>query len=792
MRLHLDPSYHLVVIPSAISAGLMPAAVLLWLATLQACAGDDPPAERSQEVPPATAEYVGRHTCGECHPDQLRRWAGSHHDLAMQEAREDTVLGDFQEASFDYAGKTSNFFRRDGGFFVRTDGPEGELQEFEIVYTFGVEPLQQYLVRLPGGRLQALSISWDSRPVEDGGGRWFHLYPEDAVDHRNVLHWTGLYQNWNHQCAECHSTNLRKRYDPETKTFDTTWSELDVSCEACHGPASLHLAWARKEEASLGASGSNKVGLTVDLSDPGDGSWVMDLDKGIARREVSRTSNAETETCGRCHSRRGTIREGVHPGHPLGDSHRVALLEDRLYHADGQIQDEVYVYGSFLQSKMYAQGVTCRDCHDTHSLRLWSPGHGVCARCHLPSRFDTANHHHHEQGTPGASCLDCHMRDKRFMVVDPRRDHSFRIPRPDLTVRLGTPNACGDCHQDRSADWAAEQVASWFGPDRPEHYGEALHAGREGLPGADEKLARLAQSPVAPGIVRATAVSLLTGSMSSETAIAVEAAAQDPDPLVRRAATEVARLLEPRLRQETLLALLLDPVRTVRIAAARALADIPPSRLPERRRHDFEAALAEYVEALSLDADRPEAHLNLGNLYLSRGDLAAAEAEYLLALSLSPQATAVAVNLADLYRVQGNDEDGERVLRDALNESPEDAALHHSLGLLLVRQERRTEALMELEKAVELDPRHTRYSVVLGVALHDTGLSGRALEVLQKAHQRRPGHQEALRTLALLHWDEGNREAALTYAGKLLALSPHDPSARQLVDELAREVSHER
>ncbi|HHH43504.1 MAG TPA: hypothetical protein ENK49_05140, partial [Gammaproteobacteria bacterium] len=191
-----------------------------------------------------SAEFVGRPVCTACHTEQAVQWSGSNHDQAMQLATSHTVLGNFDNATFTNFGVTSSFFKKNGRFMVRTVGPDGKLKDYEIKYTFGVEPLQQYLVEFPGGRLQALSLAWDTRSKQQGGQRWFHLYPDENIAYDDELHWTRPSQNWNSMCAECHSTNLEKNYDPVTRTFATSWSEIDVSCEACHGPGSNHVRWA--------------------------------------------------------------------------------------------------------------------------------------------------------------------------------------------------------------------------------------------------------------------------------------------------------------------------------------------------------------------------------------------------------------------------------------------------------------------------------------------------------------------------------------------------------------------
>jgi len=398
------------------------------------------------------------------------------------------VRGDFSGVAFEGDGMKARFFRDEGGkFLIETEGPDGKTATFEVAYTFGWNPLQQYLIRFPGGRMQAFSLAWDVP-----GKRWFFLYPGKRIPRSDWLHWTRNGQNWNGMCAECHSTNLRKGYRPAEARYETTFSEITVSCEACHGPASAHVAWARerKVRGEVGPVTGDR-GLVVRLREAVPARWVGGSPDGIARRDRPRESQVEVETCARCHARRGVISEDYVHGRPILDTHRVALLEERLYYADGQILDEVYEYGSFLQSRMYQAGVTCTDCHDPHRVGLRGDPDATCAKCHEPSRFSRKSHHFHAEGTKGASCVECHMASRTYMVVDLRRDHSFRIPRPDLTAKIGTPNACNGCHTDRSAAWAATAVERWYGPSRRSarpHYGEALHAGRRRLAGAGAAL----------------------------------------------------------------------------------------------------------------------------------------------------------------------------------------------------------------------------------------------------------------------------------------------------------------
>ena len=675
-------------------------------------------AEQAAEVPPALADpptYSGSAACAQCHSEEYRRWQSSQHAVAMQVADERTVLGAFNGARFRNFGITSEFFRRDGKFMVRTDGSDGQLADFEVRHVFGVYPLQQYLIELPGGRLQALSIAWDARPRDQGGQRWFHLYPDERIDHRDELHWTQRQQNWNYMCADCHSTNLQKRYDPGANTYATTWSEISVGCEACHGPGSNHIALAQSAAAGRGTLASS--GLMASLDERHGAAWTIDPVTGTATRNKQRDTEREIDVCAQCHSRRGQFSSAYHAGEPLQDHYLPATLDQGLYYPDGQQRDEVYNWGSFLSSRMYAKGVTCGDCHEPHGGKLRAPGNGVCAQCHLASKYDAASHHFHEAGTAGAACTSCHMKTETYMVVDPRHDHSFRIPRPDLSATLGVPNACNQCHSDRSAKWAAAQVRSHYPDPKPgfQGFAEAFAAADRGEPAATIALTQVIANLDQSAIARASALERLAQVPGENALMAAEAALDDASPLVRRAAIEAYEALPP-LQRHALLPLLGDPVRTVRMRAARALAPLADDAFEPAALVAFHKAADEYVAAERYNADRPENRTNLGGFLADRGDYAAAEAEYRAALRLDVRFTPAWANLADLMRAQGREPDAESTLREGLATSPDDATLHHALGLSLVRQRRADEALRELKRATELDPRNARFAYVYNVA----------------------------------------------------------------------------
>ena len=579
-------------------------------------------------------EWVGVEVCASCHAAEHEAWRGSHHDLAMQEVSDGSVLGNFDNAGFSYAGVESRFFRRGGEYWVETDGPDGKLTEFRVEYVFGVYPLQQYLLALSDGRLHALTIAWDSRTAEEGGQRWFHLYPEQSIDASDPLHWTGPYQNWNARCAECHSTNLQKNFSATSGEYSTTWSEINVACEACHGPGREHVRLAESGKLSAKAD----AGFPVDLSRKN--LWHFPEGKSIAavKGEVDAKPQL-VESCGRCHARRGTLGD-YHYGRDLIDTHRISLLEDPLYHLDGQIRDEVYVYGSFLQNRMYQAGVVCSDCHEPHSQQLRAPGNAVCAQCHQVAVYDTPAHHHHQQGSSGAQCVECHMPETTYMVVDPRRDHSMRVPRPDLSIVVGTPNACNQCHAEQGPEWALDQLRQWGTrfTDTAEHPARVLQRSRDGDGRAVPALEALALDPQRPAIWRATAMTELGGFANREAYDTALQLLDSEDPLLRLSAVRALEFMPPQQLLAMLGKHLRDPSPAVRLEIAEALSSLALEQLSPGQAQALQSLYDEYLNVMNQHADMPETQVQLGTFFTARQRFDDAESAYLRALELNPAA----------------------------------------------------------------------------------------------------------------------------------------------------------
>jgi predicted CXXCH cytochrome family protein len=726
------------------------------------------PAARS--AAPAEATFVGRAACAKCHEAATRAWTGSHHDQAMTEPTADTVRGDFSGVRFSGDGMRARFFRDSAKYLIETDGPDGKTAVYEVAYTFGWKPLQQYLVRFPGGRLQAFSVAWDTERR-----RWFFLYPGKTIPPSDWLHWTRNAQNWNGMCAECHSTNLVKGYDPQSDSYQTTWSEVDVSCEACHGPGSRHLAWA--EVPPMGRAQLANTGLVIKTS-------------GIGNREL-------VELCAPCHSRRTELGDYDHRRPELLDNLLPTLLDEGLYHADGQILDEDFEYGSFVQSKMFRMGVRCTDCHDAHSAKLHKEGNGVCLQCHSAPAYDDARHHFHQkewQGKPsaGALCVSCHMPKAPFMVVHMRADHSIRVPRPDLTQAIGVPNACASsgCHDDKPQAWIGDAYDKWYGTARKPHYGTAFAAGRRGDAAAKPDLLRIAADALAPTVVRATALALLGRYEGADVTAAFRSALLDEEPLIRRTAAAEAPIADEAERAQRLAPLLSDSHRAVRLEAAAQLAGIPATLLPPYQQEALATATADYVKAMEHALDFTHGGHNLGLMYERQGDLARAEEGYRRALAVDDLAIGPKANLALLLARQGKAEEAERLLREVLAANPAEAQVAYSLGLLVAEAGRIDEAATFLARAATGMPGNARAAYNAGLALAQAGRPDEAEAMLRRAVAIEPSGYDLQFALADFLLRQGGPSAideVAAIAGRMSAIDPSRPEADQL-----RNLAHRR
>ncbi|KLU98478.1 cytochrome c3 family protein [Photobacterium aphoticum] len=712
-------------------------------------------------VKAASTDYVGSQTCVGCHQDAAEAWQGSHHDKAMQHATVDSVLGNFNNDALPFNGGENRFFRKGEEYWVYIAGSDGQFRDYQIRYTFGYYPLQQYMVAFPDGRIQLIPFAWDTRPESEGGQRWFHLYPDQTTT--DPFFWTNTGQNWNHMCADCHSTNLQKNYDADKDRYDTTYSDINVGCEACHGPGKTHVDWAKQ---TVSAESTDHFGLTRDVKQAVR-QWV--------HREGSNTLQPQSieptdqvVACAQCHSRRTQLTESPHSIHgamqgtsnvsaekPSGadaflEQYRLSLITDALYYPDGQIFDEDYVYGSFLQSKMAKKGVTCTNCHDPHTAKLKMPEPALCQQCHNASDYSPQKHTFHAPDSEASTCTSCHMMETVYMQVDPRRDHSWQVPRPDLSQYTGAPNACTQCHSDQTDKWAAKQLREWFPKSQhqnPRHFSIAFYANAIGHPDAMDALAYTAQDGSESDIIRASALARLAGNAGDPRAlsarqqnrvVALGRAVKHDSALIRLGAIAGSDGFGLAERWQIISPLLADPVLSVRSEAAGALV-AGWSSLSDVQRQQLAAPLAEYMEIQYYNADRGFGRTNMGNVYRAQGHVQAAITAYQGAIAVEPYFENSYVNLADLYREQGNEQLALQTLIAGMKAQPKSSALPFSAGLALLRQgpsshsgSHQKEALAYLQQAAERAASNARYWYVYGLALESQDVMA-ASESLGKA-----------------------------------------------------------
>ncbi|MGF1636621.1 MAG: tetratricopeptide repeat protein [Cyclobacteriaceae bacterium] len=718
-------------------------------------------AKQNEHIGLSNAMYAGTEACVSCHETEYHDWKGSHHDKAMMLADAQSVLGDFDDVVFESSGVKSRFFKKNDRYYVNTEDESGKYRDFEIIYTYGVEPLQQYIVEFPKGRFQCLRTAWDTEE-----NKWYDLYPDLHVVHGEWIHWTQGGLNWNTMCSDCHSTNVKKAFDEETKAFNTSYAIINVSCEACHGPGNEHITLMESEE-------------YIQNPEAYAGAKHMHLTGALSSKE-------QVDQCARCHSHRTQFTEAFdHVGEYM-DHYVPSVLREDLYHPDGQILEEVYVYGSFTQSRMYqTEGVECADCHNVHSTKLKVAGNALCLQCHSSS-YDEISHHFHTTGTDAAECVNCHMTGKTYMGNDYRRDHSFRVPRPDQSVKYNTPNACNDCHSDQSAQWAADWVVTWYGSERAPHFSDVLAHARFNLTESIPALIELAKHDTVPVMARSTAIYYLGNAMQREAVEAIKSFLNDDEPLVRYNAVSALSGLPQAERVEALSKNLTDSIRSVRIAAAGAMLDLQPNQLGSSYRKHFRAAMEEYQTGLKMRADFPGGQMEKAQFYLARGQVKEAEKSYLKAIDLDYYFNAARINLANLYYEQQRYDEAEQLFAKVIELEPEFGHTYYSMGLLMAEQNKMQEAVKYLEMAAQYMNDNPRVIYNYGLALQRVNRIKDAEQAFKTALKVDPDSESNLYALAVLYLQHREFKKAQILTNRLIKLAPENSQYQQLAAEISK------
>jgi len=666
--------------------------------------------------------------CVGCHQAAVSSWQQSDHAKAMNIATAKTVLADFNDSKTSHYSQNARFFINKKQYFVELTH-EKKTEIHQIKYTFGHFPLQQYLVATTNGKYQILPFAWDSRPKTEGGQRWFVIYKNEDIKKQDRLHWQQPLQNWNGMCADCHSDGLKRNYTPENNHFNTTFDNINVGCQSCHGKMNEHT----KNTTSKPKSARTQPNIV--------NNWLRKIGEDTASWQGVKRDNLFMETCFACHSLRSPLTDGINPEIPFLEQFTPNLITPSLYHADGQIKEEVYVYGSFLQSKMYQAGVNCIDCHDAHTMKIKVPDNGLCLQCHSGEKFNQPTHTHHKANSEGNQCVNCHMPSNRYMGVDDRRDHSFKIPRPDLSITHNTPNACINCHEDKDNIWAAKNLEQWHGkPKKMSLTYQYFLKLQTGNPITLTQHLAVINDVNLSEIIRASALSTLANSIntpantlsskkSNETpnillTKQIQIWVKSDKPLIRLALAQNGNLVPMEQRHLVFATLLADPYKAIRVAAADHL--VGNILVANSNAKTMETALKELLAANNTNAWRGEGHLNQSMVHYRLGQTEKTIASLKRAINVDPYFNASYINLADLYKSLGDKANEANTFQQALKAMPQDAIVHYSYGLYLIRNKQAKSAIAAFKKAVKLDPSNAQFIYLYALALDSVGKTKQA------------------------------------------------------------------
>lgn len=696
--------------------------------------------------------YVGDQSCKKCHATEFKEWKQSHHYMSMLLPNDSTVKGDFSNVTFTADGFSSRFFKKDSKFFINTVGDDGKNHDFEVKYIFGFTPLQQYLVQFPGGRMQVPRLSWDVNKK-----KWFNQYVGQNIPSNDWLHWTGNAQNWNTMCASCHSTNLRKNYDIKTDTYKTSYSIINVSCESCHGAGKKHVDFINSDY----KSGERVVGSFLKLA------------KNSKQTE-------ELNTCAPCHARISEINGSHIDSQEIMDNFIPQIPDTENYHADGQVDDEDYIYTSFLQSRMFHKGVTCSTCHNPHSVKLKRVGNQTCTLCHIPTKYDVPSHTFHKKGTPATECKNCHMPGKVYMGNDLRHDHSFRVPRPDLSVKYGTPNACSNCHKDKSEKVLADAIIKWHGPNRKYHFAEDLIPGSLLDAQSEKHLTKLIDNKFVPKIIKATATFYL-GSIQTQTSLnTILARLSSRDAQIKYRALRSLASFPAESWMEAVGPLLSDKVRAVRIATADLYIIIPSNQIPANYSKAFAAAQIELEKSLRYQTDFSTGNVMLADYYLKLKDYPNAEKFYLRGLKKDSKMNYALLNLSTVYNSQGKNAQAMQALELALKNDSKNERIYYNLALLHNEMNNIPAAEKAFAKAIELKSTNSKVYYNYGLLLNQAKKTKQAEKVLLKGIALNPSDSELYYALVFVYIQSNNRIKAHQTTIKLKQLDPANPNYQQV------------
>ena len=677
--------------------------------------------------------FTGLERCAICHTDKYAEWRQSLHSVAMTVPSDSTIVGDFDNVSHVYGGVRSRMFRRGDAYYMQTEDEDGRVGTYNVDYAIGMRQHQAYLTAFPNGRWQVLPLYHDGATndwvdAQEGGV----VAQSRPLAREDYYYWTNAGRTWNFHCFDCHASRVQKHYDVATQTYRTTVGSLSIDCEACHGPSGKH------DE----TRGQVNAPLHLLL--------LRSLDK---ERSV--------EVCAQCHAAKEIVATGYLPGENFYDYYSLVLPDDEaIFYPDGQPRVYLYPAALHLMSACYIQGeLTCTTCHDAHGtardvdLVANRNGVGLCETCHGDVAADPVAHGHHRAGSVGNQCVQCHM-PYHYVTGENLTDHRIASPAPENTVVNGVPNACNQCHDDKSPQWASAWAKQWYGDYQDEIVARttAIVNGQRG--GGVAPLMKLVNDGSKSAVWRATAASLLGGLGDARAVPALVEAMDDSHAMVRmKAAVSLGRLGDVR-GLPALLDALADSARIVRVQTPFALMDI--GYLPDGSAvgDAFRRALEEHRDVVyGVQGDDPGFHESLGQVYEAQGRFEDARREFEIVAKLDPRHPETA---ADLARLAGKQKRFEE-MRESLREKS-DLTSRLRAGALLLHHGRYVDATFD-----DVREGSSVLHTAMGNARWGRGDRAGAIEAYGRALAVAPGYVPAIRQLALLAFSAGDGEVRDDY-----------------------------
>lgn len=419
--------------------------------------------------PVAGKGYATSGSCRSCHPSQHATWRGSFHRTMTQVAGPLSIAAPLVRTELRSAAGSVVLVPRDGTFHVESERFHGP-----VVMTTGSHHLQVYWLRRENGAFVQLPWVWFLAER-----RWIPVTASFLQPPGGKL---GSVTEWNSNCVACHSVGGEPRIDLQAQRAFTRAAELGIACEACHGPAAEH------------ARANRDPGRRYALHRSGASDPTVVNPRRLASRRA-------TEACGQCHSVwvekdfESYLAEGkpYRAGRPLAAAlhvvrydlapreewHRRWMGADpearyaEYFWKDGTVRVTGREYNGLLESACFTRGeLSCLTCHRMHGSEpddqlkdeaRMQGGDETCLGCHGDFRRRIPEHTRHKAGSSGAACYNCHMPHTTWGLFTAMRSHRIDSPSAAVSARTGRPNACNQCHLDRTLAWTAERLSEWYG-----------------------------------------------------------------------------------------------------------------------------------------------------------------------------------------------------------------------------------------------------------------------------------------------------------------------------------------